>query len=162
MESSADYFFNFEKSGAPYQRWLGDVRPRTCLLMHWLFELGAVSDPGGTVHNQAKRFADKRALLGRLVDRRGGEVSRKTNWLIDNGEFDLYVAYLMWLRFNEYVPRRFVLPEGQARVLAWVRTQLRRPELTDSETVGELLWQAERLKSAWGGELDSARSIFDH
>ena len=133
-----------------YSLWLETLRPRTCLLVHWLANLGAVDDPGFTVRNTARRFADKRLLLGRLVDRGGGETSDKTNWLLEHGEFDIYVAWLMWLRFMEYVPTRFVKEDGRDRVLAWIRTQLRRPELTADETIVELRWQANRLRETWG------------
>lgn len=133
-----------------YAAWLDTLRPRTCLLVHWLANMGAVRDPGQDTREKARRFAEKRLLLGRLVDNRGGEIKDRTGWLLDNGEFDLYVSYLMWLRFVEYVPSRFVLPGGREQVLSWVRTQLRRPELTDSETVGELQWQVSRLRKSWG------------
>jgi hypothetical protein len=133
-----------------YSSWLCALKPRTCLLMHWLADLGAVPDPGDPVRAKARRFANKRTLLGTLFEENGGESRDKAGWLIENGELDTYVAWLMWLRFQEYVPGRFVAPEGRQKVLSWVRDQLRRPELTDQETLGELCWQAERLRSYWG------------
>jgi hypothetical protein len=125
--------------------------------------MGAVHDPGQDTREKARRFAEKRLLLGRLVDNRGGEIKDRTAWLLDNGEFDLYVSYLMWLRFVEYVPSRFVLPGGREQVLSWVRTQLRRPELTDSETIGELQWQVNRLRKSWGttDDIDSWKDTRD-
>ena len=147
---------------ADYAVWLHDLRPRTCLLVHWLANLGALYDPGSHTHDKARKFAQKRALLGKLVESSDEILSRKTSRLIENQDFDLYVAYLMWLRFNEYVPRRFVLPEGRSKVLSWVRGQLRRPELTDEETIAELEFQIARIEEDLGewGEFDEWNSFF--
>jgi predicted glycoside hydrolase/deacetylase ChbG (UPF0249 family) len=60
---------------------------------------------------------------------------------------------------NEYVPRRFVLPEGRTKVLAWVRQQLRRSELTDEETIVELQYQIDRINELMG-ETDEIQSYF--
>jgi hypothetical protein len=132
-----------------YSLWLSDLKPRTCLLVHWLSNLGAVPDPGEQVRRKARRFAVKRSLLGHFIEEYGGEARDKTDWLMENDEFDTYIAWLMWLRFQEYVPNRFVAPAGREKVLQWVRTQLRRPELTDKETLGELRWQIDRLRESW-------------
>lgn len=134
---------------AEYGAWLGDLRPRTCLLLFWLARLGAVPPTNDAVSRKAHRFAGKRSLLGRLVDGTQGPTRDKVAHLIASDELDTYVAWLMWLRFQEYVPHRFVLPQGRERVLDWVRGQLRRPELTPTETLGELHWQIERLRSDW-------------
>lgn len=139
---------------ADYAAWLSEIKPRTCLLVKWLAELGAVPDPNPHVRARATRFAEKRWLLGAMVDKRGGETVNKTLTLIEQGDFDIYVAWLMWLRFVEYVPARYVLPEGRERVLAWVRDQLHRQELTDKETVEELHWQANRIRESWGDNND--------
>ncbi|RYG74153.1 hypothetical protein EON80_02620 [bacterium] len=144
-----------------YSSWLGDIKPRTCLLMHWLSDLGAVPDPGDPVRYKAKRFAEKRGLLGHMVEEYGGDAFEKTGWLVRNGELDTYVAWLMWLRFQEYVPGRFVTPVGREKVLEWVRTQLRRPELNDEETIGELRWQVDRLRKSWGESRDDLHPKFE-
>ncbi|HEX8465395.1 MAG TPA: hypothetical protein VF627_12335 [Abditibacterium sp.] len=148
MDFSAEPLF-LDPPSPDYAAWLSDLKPRTCLLMHWLAALGAVREPGAAVRLRAHQFAAKRRLLGRLVDATNHPASDKTQWLLQNGEFDLYVAWLMWLRFQEYVPARFVLPAGRERVLIWVRGQLRRPELSDAETLGELQWQVERIAKQW-------------
>ena len=94
-----------------------------------------------------------------MVDSGDTETREKTCSLQANGDLDIYVAWLMWLRFHEYVPGRFVLPQGRERVLSWVRTQLRRPELTDEETLGELRWQVERLRKEWGACSDDPKNL---
>jgi hypothetical protein len=142
-----------------YALWLSDLRPRTCLLVHWLFDLGAVPDPGEPVRHKARRFAAKRSLLGHIIEEYNGESRDKTDWLVQNGEFDIYVAWLMWLRFQEYIPNRFVTPLGRQNVLQWVRTQLRRVELTDEETLGELHWQIHRLRNSWESASDEPKSV---
>jgi len=144
---------------ADYAVWLQDLKPRTCLLVHWLSNMGAIYEPDAPTHDKAKKFAGKRILLGKLVEGSDEVLSNKTTWLIENREFDLYVAYLMWLRFNEYVPRRFVLPEGRTKVLGWVRQQLHRSELTDDETVVELQYQIDHIKESLG-ETDEIQSYF--
>ena len=142
-----------------YTDWLENLTPRTCLLMHWLGNLGVVDDPGQAVRAKARRFAEKRMLLGRLVDGNPGELGSRTQWLIENGEFDIYVAWLMYLRFVEYVPQRFVRPGGRDRVLNWVRGQLKRPELNAEETVGELRYQIERVCEQWNPCDDELRRL---
>ena len=69
--------------------------------------------------------------------------------MLEENDFDLYVAYLLWMRFVEYVPQRFVSRESRAQLLKWVREQLGRPELCDTETVRELQWNAERIRARW-------------
>lgn len=135
-----------------YALWLQDLRPRTCLLVQWLAAMGAVPHPGEATARKAQRFASKRALLGEIVDRSTGPTPVRIARLIEDDDFDLYVTYLMWLRFREYVPARFVLPGGTEQVLKWVRAQLRRPELNDSETLDELLWHARRIGEFWEEE----------
>lgn len=142
-----------------YSSWLGDIRPRTCLLVHWLSGLGAVPDPGDPVRSKARRFAEKRSLLGHIVQEYDREARVKTDWLIDNGELDIYVAWLMWLRFQEYVPGRFVAPTGREKVLQWVRKQIRRPELNDEETLVELKWQVDRLRKSWNKPSDGWKPL---
>jgi hypothetical protein len=83
---------------AEYAVWLQDLKPRTCLLVHWLASMGAIYEPNAPTHYKARKFASKRVLLGKLVESSDELLSNKTNWLIENREFDLYVAYLMWLR----------------------------------------------------------------
>ncbi len=129
---------------ADYGTWLNGLKPRTCLLMHWLADIGAVAEPGWDVRAKARRFAQKREFLGRLVEE-SDELNAKAEWLLENDEFEIYVTWLMWLRFMEYVPHRFILPQGHEKVLAWVRGRLGRPELTAQETRNELRWQANRL-----------------
>jgi hypothetical protein len=144
---------------AEYADWLQDLKPRTCLLVHWLASMGAIYEPDAPTHDKARKFAGKRVLLGKLVENTDESLSNKTSRLIENKDFDLYVAYLMWLRFNEYVPRRFVLPEGRTKVLGWVRQQLRRTELTDEETIVELQYQIDRIHYSLG-ETDEIQSYF--
>ena len=154
METPAEPLF-YDPTAQEYATWLSQLRPRTCLLMHWLANLEAVQEPGEQVRQKARRFAEKRRFLGQLVDEFNAEASDKTHWLMQSGDFDNYMAWLMWLRFREYVPARFVAPAGQEKVLRWIRGQLRRPELTDLETIGELQWQIERLHALWDGPRDA-------
>lgn len=158
METPFEPLFLDPHAGA-YATWLGELRPRTCLLMHWLANLGAVQEPGEPVRTKARRFAEKRYLLGHMVETGDVDTTEKTSWLQANGELDIYVAWLMWLRFQEYVPGRFVLPQGREKVLSWVRTQLRRPELNEEETIGELRWQVERLRRNWGICSDDPKNL---
>ncbi len=146
-------------SQTEYRDWLNDLCPRTCLLVQWLSSMGVMEDPGPKVRAKARRFSEKSTLLGRIVDNRGGETVQKTSTLLSKGDFEIYVAWLMYLRFCEYVPPRFVQPGGREKVLHWVKTQLRRPELTSDEALRELLWHSERLSTELG-ENDSARWVY--
>ena len=87
---------------------------------------------------------------------------RRWERLIANDDLDVYVAWMLWLRYVECIPQPFVLPGGREKVLAWVRGKLRRPELTAMETERELWWQAERMLEAmqrglWKEPADSIR-----
>lgn len=158
MDTSSEPLFLDPHAGA-YATWVSDLTPRTCLLMHWLANLGAVREPGENVRSKARRFADKRYFLGHVVEASNADSREKTSSLVANGDFDIYVAWLMWLRFQEYVPGRFVLPDGREKVLSWIRTQLRRPELTAEETLGELRWQAERIRKNLGTLHDDPKHL---
>jgi hypothetical protein len=146
---------------AAYREWLSDLRPRTCLLVQWLVSQGALADPGHEVREKARRFATKSTLLGRLVDGQGGPVARKVTTLLHAGDFEIYVAWLLWMRVEEYVPGRFLLPGGREKVLQWVREQLRRPELTPQETLRELWWHADRIRTELGDHNDFAHWLYD-
>lgn len=130
-----------------YGAWLDDLRPRTCLLVYWLSSLGALPEPSRQVQQRAMRFAWKKTLLSRLIET--PEALRQTEKMLAENDFDLYVAYILWMRFVEYVPRRFVSEESRTQLLKWVRTQLGRPELSDEETVRELYWNVERIRAGW-------------
>ncbi|RYX83762.1 hypothetical protein EON83_13390 [bacterium] len=133
-----------------YGAWLDDLRPRTCLLVYWLSSLGALPAPPRQVQERAQKFAWKRSLLSRLIE--NPEALAKTDDMLASDDFDIFVAHLLWMRFVEYVPNRFVSQQSRAQVLSWVRSQLRRSELSDEETVRELQWQAERIHSRWISE----------
>ena len=130
-----------------YRQWARTLAPRTCLLLRWLHEREAVANPGESVLQRGARLAQKSGLLGSVVERRGGEVLEHTQTLLASGDFDMYVTWLLWLRFQEYIPTRFVLPGGRQRVLLWVREQLGRHELSPRETLHELQWQAARISA---------------
>lgn len=137
-----------------YQLWLATLRPRTCLVVHWLADLGAVAEPGRQVRDKALLFGKKSALISSLSERANETTILKVNGLCDLGVLDesslrTYATWVMWLRFQEYIPRRFVLPGGREKVIAWVRKRLYRPELTNSETLCELHWQAAQISAEW-------------
>ncbi len=145
-------FGNGEEVWMEYEQWTKDLKPRTCLVLHWLADLGAIPEPGVQARWKAMRLTDKHSLLVMLLGR-SDDLNERANQLLDNGDLDIYVAWLLWMRFLEYVPGRFVLPGGREKVLAWVRIQLRRPELTAKETVVELQWQAEQIRREWPDEV---------
>lgn len=147
-------FGNGKEALTDYEQWISDLRPRTCLVLHWLADLGAVPEPGPLARWKAMRLTDKRSLLVMLLGR-SDDLNERANQLLDNGDLDVYVAYLLWMRFLEYVPGRFVVPGGRDKVLQWVRLQLRRPELTAKETITELHWQAEQIRREWPDEVPS-------
>jgi hypothetical protein len=130
-----------------YGAWLDDLRPRTCLLVYWLSSLGALPVPPRQVQERARKFAWKKTLLSRLIE--NPESLSKTEELLESDDFDAFVAHLMWMRFVEYVPARFVSSQCRAQVLGWVRSQLQRDELSDEETVCELNWRVEHIYSRW-------------
>ena len=137
-----------------YGAWLDDLRPRTCLLVYWLAGLGALPAPPRQIQERAQKFAWKKTLLSRLIE--NSESLSKTEDMLESDDFDAFVAYLLWMRFVEYVPARFVSYDSRAQVLNWVRSQLRREELSDEDTVRELHWQIERIRARWAsreGEL---------
>jgi hypothetical protein len=74
--------------------------------------------------------------------------------LLQDDDFDVFVTHLLWMRFVEYVPARFVSRENRACVLNWVRSQLKRSELNDDETVRELQWHAERIQARWSAPIE--------
>lgn len=150
---------DFVANGAvsEYQLWLATLRPRTCLVINWLADLGAVAEPGRTVRAKARRFAAKNSFVGVMAERTNEAAMLRVNSLCDLGVLDdrslhTYAIWVMWLRFQEYVPRRFVLPGGRDKVLVWVRERLYRPELTSAETLGELRWQAAQISAEWEEE----------
>lgn len=133
--------------GDEYLSWLHGLRPRTCLIVHWLADMGALPEPGPGVRRKALRFAGKRELMVSMMGRRDDVIADNTLELLGRGDFEIYSAWLMWLRFQEYIPGRFVLPGGREKILAWIRSLLRRPELNTQETLVELQWQVERMLS---------------
>jgi hypothetical protein len=135
-----------------YRAWTASLHPRTCLTVHWLADLGALPEPGPVVRDKALRLLGKAGLLEVVMVRSNEELAIQSIALMDNGDLDLYVAWTLWLRYVECVPKSYVLPGGQDKVLAWVRAKLRRPELTAGETQRELWWQAERMLEACGVE----------
>jgi len=74
----------------------------------------------------------------------------KTAHIVEYGDLDIYVAWTLWLRYIECVPKSFLLPDGEEKVLAYIRAKLRRPELTAKETELELWWQVERMLEECG------------
>jgi hypothetical protein len=130
--------------------WTQDLSPRTCLVVNWLAELGAVPDPGERVRERAKRFSNKVHLLETMACQRDEALSGRARQLIEQGDLDAFVAWFLWMNFVESVPRRFLLPTGRERVLSWVKTQLGRPELTPAETVRELWWRADLIRCEAG------------
>ncbi|BCM92112.1 hypothetical protein IAD21_03991 [Abditibacteriota bacterium] len=146
MEPSFNPSF-FSGEATTYGAWLDDLRPRTCLLVYWLSSLGALPEPPRQIQQRARKFAWKKTLLSRLIE--NSESLSKTDEMLESDDFDTFVAHLLWMRFVEYVPARFVSEQSRAQVLGWVRAQLRRDELSDEETVRELQWQAERIHARW-------------
>jgi hypothetical protein len=132
--------------------WTQDLSPRTCLVVNWLAELGAVPDPGERVRERAMRFSNKVQLLETMACHRDEALSGRARQLIEQGDLDAYVAWFLWMNFVESVPRRFLLPTGRDRVLIWVKAQLRRPELTPAETLRELWWRADLIRRESGEE----------
>ncbi|RYE43909.1 MAG: hypothetical protein EOP21_07425 [Hyphomicrobiales bacterium] len=130
-----------------YGAWLDDLRPRTCLLVYWLSSLGALPAPPRQVQERAQKFAWKKTLLSRLIE--NPQSLSMTEDLLESDDFDVFVAHLMWMRFVEYVPARFVSNQSRTQVLSWVRSQLQRAELSDEETVRELNWRVEHIYSRW-------------
>jgi hypothetical protein len=145
---------HFKDMAAEYGAWVNSLHPRTCLVVHWLADIGALAEPGPLVRDKALRLVGKTGLLEVVLVRSNEELAARTITLMDNGDLDVYVAWMLWLRYVECVPKRFVLPGGREKVLAWVRTKLRRPELTGEETERELWWQAERMLEACGADDD--------
>ena len=89
-----------------------------------------------------------------MAERTNDESVSRINNLFDIGVLDyedrhIYVTWIVWLRFQEYVPQRFVLPNGREKVLQWACERLRRPELNATETLEELRWQAQRISGEW-------------
>jgi len=132
--------------------WTCDLPPRTCLVVNWLADLGAVPDPGTQVRERARRFSRKLTLIEAMACQCDESLTGKAQQLLDNGDLDAYVAWFLWLRFVETVPRRFLLPGGRDRVLGWVKDQLRRPELTPQETLREMWWRADLIRRDSGEE----------
>ncbi len=130
-----------------YGAWLDDLRPRTCLLVYWLSSLGALPAPPRQIQERAQKFAWKKTLLSRLIE--NPDALLKTDEMLESDDFDVFVAHLLYMRFVEYVPARFVSNQSRAQVLSWVRDQLGRSELSDEETVRELNWQVERIQARW-------------
>lgn len=127
-------------------------------MVQWLADLGVVAEPGRTVRAKAMRFAGKSVLLGAVAERTNETAILKVNGLCDLGVLDerslrTYATWMLWLRFQEYVPHRFILPGGREKVIAWVRERLYRPELTAAETLHELRWQAEQISAEWEEEV---------
>lgn len=135
-----------------YWAWTQDLTPRTCLVVNWLADLGALPDPGETVRRRAQRFSQSLSLIERIACQRDESLNGKAQRLIEKGDLSAFVAWFLWLHFVETVPRRFVLPGGREKVLCWVKRQLHRPELTSSEALRELLWRAEMIRQESGEE----------
>lgn len=141
-------------SGPPlaFWAWTNELTPRSCLLVNWLADLGAVPDPGEAVRDKAQRFSQRLSLVEVMATHRDNSLQLKAQQLINNGDLAAYVAWFWWMRFVETVPHRFVLPGGRERVLDWVKSQLRRPELTPQETLRELHWRADLMHRDSGEE----------
>ena len=132
--------------------WTQDLSPRNCLVVNWLAELGAIPDPGQSVRQRARRLSGKLNLIESMACYCDDSLNGKARELINKGDLEAYVAWFLWLRFVETVPRRFLLPDGREKVLNWVKGQLRRPELTLEETLQELWWRADLIRQESGEE----------
>ena len=133
-----------------YVAWLRTLHPRTCLTVHWLADIGALPEPGLRVRDKALRFSNKSRLLEVVMVRSNEELESQTVSLMYNGDMDIYIAWHLYLRYVECVPRQHLLPDGHKKVMSWIRSKLRRFELTDAETEVELWHQARRMMKECG------------
>ncbi len=135
-----------------YQEWTTVLTPRSCMVVNWLADLGALPEPGEQVRERAWRFAQRFDLIESWACYRDETLNRKAQQMIENGDLKAFVAWFLWMQFVDTVPHRFVLPGGREKILGWVKTQLNRPELTSRETLHELYWRADLMRRDSGEE----------
>jgi hypothetical protein len=135
-----------------YREWSSALTPRSCIVVNWLADLGAVPEPGEEVRARALRFAQRFNLIESWACYRDTSLNGKAQLMIENGDLPAFVAWFLWMHFVDTVPRRFVLPGGRDRVIGWVKGQLNRPELTPQETLRELYWRADLMRRDSGEE----------
>ena len=137
---------------AEFHRWTSDLSPRSCVVVNWLADLGALPEPSEQVRHRARRFTERLDLIESWANYRDETLNGKAQRMIDNGDLQVFVAWFLWMHFVDTVPRRFVLPGGRDKVIGWVKNQLNRPELTPRETIGELYFRAELMRQDSGEE----------
>ena len=147
-----DYSGSNSRYGAEFRHWSNGLAPRSCIVVNWLADLGAVPEPTETVRERALRFAERFNLIESWACYRDESLNDKATQMINNGDLQAFVAWFLWMNFVETVPRRFVLPGGREKILGWVKTQLHRPELTPRETLRELYWRADLMRRESGEE----------
>lgn len=131
---------------AEFRNWTSALAPRSCIVVNWLADLGALPEPGETVRERALRFANRFHLIEAWACQRDESLNGKAEKMIDNGDLQAFVAWFLWMHFVDTVPRRFMLPGGREKILDWVKKQLNRPELTPQETLNELYWRADLMR----------------
>lgn len=137
---------------AEFHDWTQALAPRSCIVVNWLADLGAVPEPCATVRARAQRLTERFNLIESWACYRDESLNGKAERMIENGDLQAFVAWFLWMNFVDTVPRRFLLPQGREKVLGWVKLQLNRPELTPQETLNELLWRADLMRRESGEE----------
>lgn len=147
-----DYFAPNPAYLKEFRTWSNNLAPRSCIVVNWLADLGAVPEPDEGVRQRALRFSQRLNLIESWACYRDESLNGKAEQMIENGDLQAFVAWFLWMHYVDTVPRRFLLPGGREKILSWVKTQLNRPELTPQETLTELYWRADLMRRDSGEE----------